>query len=291
MWGLARITSPDPLSTLRIYPCYRHEPEMNVDIYIVDTGILVEHEEFKSGRATCEFVAVDAGNVCTDDEGHGTHVAGIAGGNVYGVAKKAKLIGVKVLDARGFGTVAGILSGLQWIWNQVKNNGRPSVINMSLGGGVLPAVDNGVRALLDLGIPVVAAAGNSYRTDACNTSPARIGGQGGKAVTVMASDINDAFADFSDCGPCADIIAPGVNILSAVETAPNAYDHLDGTSMAAPYVCGVIARYLAQNPHKTPAELKAWVVSQAIDNAIGGIPSVGACVGTRNKLLHAGCYI
>ena len=264
---------------------------MNVDVYIVDTGILVEHEEFQPDRATCEFVATDAGDVCTDDHGHGTHVAGIAGGNVYGVAKKAKIIGVKVLDANGEGTYAGVLSGLTWIWNQVNSNGRPSVINMSLGGPEDTTFDNAVRSLLDLGIPVVAAAGNFLRTDACNTSPARIGGEGGNAVTVMASDINDAFADFSDCGPCADIIAPGVNILSAVATAPNAYHNANGTSMATPYVCGVIARYLAQNPEKTPAELKAWVVSEAIDDVIGGIPSVGACAGTPNKLLHAGCYI
>ncbi len=264
---------------------------MNVDIYIVDTGILVKHKEFKSGRATCKFVAADSGNVCTDDNGHGTHVAGIAGGNVCGVAKKAKLIGIKVLDANGVGTYAGVLSGLTWVWNQVNSNGRPSVINMSLGGPGDTTLDNAVRSLLDLGIPVVAAAGNGYHNDACNTSPARIGGEGGNAVTVMASDINDAFADFSDCGPCTDIIAPGVNIRSAVETARNAYDHKDGTSMAAPYVCGVIARYLAHNPHKTPAELKSWVVSHARNKAIGGIPSVGACAGTPNKLLHAGCYI
>ncbi len=266
---------------------------MDLDIYIVDTGILVEHEEFQPGRATCEFAANDVSDtpdVCTDDHGHGTHVAGIAGGNVYGVAKKAKLIGVKVLNATGHGTWAGVISGLDWILDQVTSTGRPSVINFSLGGPAFPPMDGAVEGVLDLGIPAVMAAGNENYANACDVSPARVGGVSGNGITVMASDVNDDFAWFSNCGPCADIIAPGVNIRSPIHTAPNAYDSWPGTSMASPYVAGIVARYLAQNPGKTPAELKAWVVSQAEEGVIMAIPPV-ACAGTPNKLAQANCYI
>ncbi len=207
-WGLARIAG-----CLLQNPCmYRYEPEMDVDIYIVDTGILTEHEEFKPGRATCEFVSSDAGDVCKDDHNHGTHVAGIAGGNVHGVAKKAKLIGVKVLASNGGGSTAGVISGLDWIGKKVTSTRRPSVINMSLGGSAQGALDDAVTALLDVGIPAVLAAGNDDYGNACLFSPGRVGGEGGNAITVMASDVNDKFAWFSNCGPCADIIAPGVEI-------------------------------------------------------------------------------
>ena len=299
-WGIRRITCPDPIpdvtKDLKPWPCYRYEPEMDVDIYIMDTGILTTHDEFQEhgkSRAQCLFAADDVGGVCVDDHGHGTHVAGIAVGKVYGVAKKASVIGVKVLDKNNSGSVCGFLSGLEWIVNTVtakrKDNNRQSVINIALGMNRIALIDNAVKNTLDENIPVVLAAGNDAK-DACIYSPAAVGGGNGNAITVMASDINDELASDSNCGTCTDIIAPGVNIKSAINTGPAHYADAQGTSHAAPYVSGLVARYLAQNKGKTPAELKAWVTTKKA--AKGLVKIRDNCPdGTPNLLAQSGCYL
>lgn len=225
-----------------------------------------------------------------DDHGHGTHVAGTAAGNVYGVAKEAYVIGVKVLDSNNRGSWAGVISGLNFTGNRAsRSDTRLGVVNMSLGGGRSATVDAAVQSLLDMNIPVVVSAGNDYHADACNKSPAGLGGVGGDVITVMASDINDAFAGFSNCGDCTDVIGPGVNIKSAGHTGTSAYTTKSGTSMATPAVAGLVARYLAQNPGMTPAALKAWIVGQAEP---GLVPIPADCPHpTPDLLAQSGCYI
>ncbi len=295
-WGIRRITCPDEIIGLRPWPCYRYEPEMDVDIYIMDSGILTTHEEFQEdgkSRAECSYAADDVGGVCIDESGHGTHVAGVAAGKVYGVAKKASAIGVKVVDFTGRMTVAGFLCGLQWIVDRVtgeKGNKRSSVINMSLR---VPkeneAIDEAIKAALGENIPIVVAAGNDMGIDACLLSPARVGGDGGDAITVMASNMNDELASFSNCGTCTDIIAPGVCIRSADFKGDDRYEVLRGTSQAAPYVSGLVARYLAQNKGKTPAELKTWVTGQAAKDLIKIWANCKAT--TPNRLAQSDCYL
>lgn len=207
-----------------------------VNAYIVDTGINTSHTEF-TGRITSPgFTAVDG--TIEDCNGHGTHVAGTIGGNTYGVAKMVNLIPVRVLGCNGSGTNSGVIAGLNWISTQLTST--PSVVNMSLGGGISSALDSAVTNLTSKGVTVVVAAGNSRR-DACNFSPSRVP----SAVTVAASDRNDQFASFSNFGKCVDLIAPGVSITSAWINSATASNSISGTSMASPHVAGAIARYIS----------------------------------------------
>lgn len=93
----------------------------------------------------------------TDENGHGTHCAGTIGGSTYGVAKAAKIVGVKVLDASGSGTNSGVISGIQWV---ATNGGAKSVLSMSLGGSLSTALNSAVTSTVAAGVTVVVAAGN-----------------------------------------------------------------------------------------------------------------------------------
>lgn len=173
-----------------------------VDAYVIDTGILTSHPDF-GGRAT--FGASFTGESGQgDNNGHGTHVAGTIGSNTFGVAKKVNLIAVRVLAGKGGGATSGVVAGINWVAQNARRTGRKSVANMSLGGGVSSAIDRAARALINSGVALAVAAGNSAK-DACTGSPSRVR----EAMTVAASDVNMRFASFSEFGACVDIIAPG----------------------------------------------------------------------------------
>lgn len=106
--GLARMSSAQPGGSTYTFD---DSAGQGITAFIVDTGIMVEHEEFE-GRASFAFNSAD--NINTDANGHGSHVAGTIGGKTFGVAKKATLIGVKVLDAQGAGTNSGVIAGMNF---------------------------------------------------------------------------------------------------------------------------------------------------------------------------------
>ena len=197
-----------------------------ITAYIVDTGVMTTHEEFQ-GRATMGFNSIN--NVDTDENGHGSHVAGTIGGATFGVAKAADLIGVKVLDANGGGSNAGVLQGLQFVADdaQQKNRAGKAVMNMSLGGPASRAVNSAVEAIARAGVVPVVAAGNEAQ-DAANVSPA----SAPNAITVGAIDqTNDQMADFSNFGADVDIFAPGVDVESVGIASNTDSEVLSGTSM------------------------------------------------------------
>jgi subtilisin family serine protease len=270
-WGLDRIDQKArPLDTF-----YNYNSEgATVDAYIIDTGIRTTHNEF-GGRAVAGYDAVTAGGTAADGNGHGTHVAGTVGGTIYGVAKKVNLIAVRVLDNSGSGTTAGVVAGIDWVTGN--HTTRPAVANMSLGGGVSTALDDAVRRSIVDGVVYAIAAGNSS-ANASTASPARVA----EAITVGATDINDAFASFSNFGAGVDILAPGVNITSAWLTDNTATNTISGTSMATPHVAGAAALYLEANPGATPAAVEAGIVAAATLNVVTGVPS-----GTPNRLLYS----
>jgi subtilisin family serine protease len=257
------------------------ETGAGVHAYVLDTGIRATHTDMV-GRATLDFTAVapDA----NDCHGHGTHVAGTVGGTTYGIAKLVNLHAVRVLDCSGSGTVSGVIAGVDWVTN---NAIHPAVANMSLGvAAVVPSLNTAVANSVASGVVYTVAAGNSS-ANACGFSPALEP----SAFTVGATDpTNDVVASFSNYGPCLDLYAPGVGITSAWATSDTATNTINGTSMAAPHVAGVVARYLQTHPLDTPAMV--WnhlhVNTNNISTTAGWPGLIGLPFGSPNELLHYG---
>lgn len=262
-WGL------EAINLEKMWGAVSVEDRARVTIAVIDTGVDVDHEELKDSIIPgYDFVNNDSD--ADDDCGHGTHVAGIAaaahnGRGIAGVAGGAKIMPVKVLNENGSGDTVKVINGILY----AANNGA-DIINLSLGSeSPSRAEEEAIRYALDRGVTVVAAAGNDYGPV---SYPAAYDG----VIAVGAVDWDGAagefmMADFSNAGPELDILAPGVDILS---TIPKELDNLgnktftgigdvnedgyflsDGTSMAAPFVAGMAALLLAENPNWNCAEV------------------------------------
>lgn len=269
-WGLDRIDQRTrPLSTSYTY----RDTGANVHVYIIDTGIRSTHVQF-GGRASKDFDSIGDGQAGNDCNGHGTHVAGIIGGTTYGVAKNVWLHGVRVLDCTGWSTNSKMIAGMNWV---AAHHIKPAVANMSLATSVSDALDTAVNNLVNSGVTVVVAAGNS-KVNACNYSPAHIP----NVITVGASMSSDARSSFSNWGTCLDIFAPGSAIPSASNSGDSATKTLSGTSMAAPHVAGVAALYMQSHPAASPASVRNAIMKASSANVI---TSPGT--GSPNRLLFS----
>ncbi|MEV7280623.1 S8 family serine peptidase [Streptomyces sp. NPDC093111] len=271
-WGLDRIDQKAlPLNQSYTYP---DSAGQGVTAYIIDTGVRITHGDF-GGRASYGYDAIDNDNTAQDGHGHGTHVAGTVAGSSYGVAKKAKIVGVRVLDNSGSGTTEQVVAGIDWV---TQNAVKPAVANMSLGGGVDTVLDDAVRRSIASGVTYGVAAGNET-DNAANHSPARVA----EAITVGATTSTDAKASYSNYGAGLDLFAPGSSITSSWNTGDSATNTISGTSMATPHVVGAAALYLAANPTATPAQVSAALVAAATPNVV---TSPGT--GSPNRLLNVG---
>ncbi|SCY61740.1 S8 family peptidase [Alkaliphilus peptidifermentans] len=255
----------------------------DVTVAVIDTGIYPHSDLVRPTNRIIGFKDF-VGNKKNpyDDDGHGTHVAGIIGGNGFasrgkymGIAPDANLVGVKVLDHEGGGSISDVIAGIQWVIEN-KNKYNIKVITLSLGtkakspyheDPLCKAVDAAVRS----GITVVGAAGNNGPEKSTINSPAI----SPNIISVGACDDRSGsnpssitIADFSSRGPTPDgimkpdIIAPGVKI-NSLGTENNNYVSLSGTSMAAPVVAGCSALIYESNPSYSPAQVKALVTNSA----------------------------
>ena len=267
-WGLDRIDQAAlPLSNSYTYTT----TGSGVNAYVIDTGILITHQQF-GGRAAVAVDEVGDGRNGIDCNGHGTHVSGTIGGSTYGVAKSVRLFAVRVLNCSGSGSTSGVIAGVDWV---TSHHASPAVANMSLGGGASTALDTAVNNSITSGVTYAVAAGNS-NTNAANSSPARVAA----AITVGASTNGDARSSFSNFGSVVDIFAPGSSITSAWIGSNTAINTISGTSMATPHVAGVAARYLQTHTTASPATVRNAIVNAANLNRLSGIP-----LGTANRLL------
>ncbi|MCB8902889.1 MULTISPECIES: S8 family peptidase [unclassified Streptomyces] len=271
-WGLDRIDQKAlPLNQSYTYP---DTAGQGVTAYIIDTGVRITHSDF-GGRASYGYDAIDNDNTAQDGHGHGTHVAGTVAGTSYGVAKKAKIVGVRVLDNSGSGTTEQVVAGIDWV---TRNAVKPAVANMSLGGGVDTVLDTAVRNSIASGVTYAVAAGNDS-SNASNYSPARVA----EAITVGSTTNTDARSSFSNYGTVLDIFAPGSSITSSWNSSDSATNTISGTSMATPHVVGAAAVYLAGNPTATPAQVSAALTTAATPNVVTNPGS-----GSPNRLLYVG---
>ncbi|NEC13523.1 S8 family peptidase [Streptomyces sp. SID8014] len=270
VWGLDRIDQPAlPLDSRYTSP---NGGGAGVTVYVVDTGVRISHKEF-GGRARNGYDFIGKDKVAQDSNGHGTHVAATAAGATYGVAKKAKVVGVRVLNANGEGTLAQVIAGIDWV---TKNAVKPAVANLSLGGGVSVELDKAVRASIASGVTYTVAAGNEG-IPAGALSPSRVK----QAIVVGATNRWDERSYFSNWGPAVDLFAPGEDIRSASHKSDTGTVSFDGTSMAAPHAAGAAALYLAAHPKATPATVEKGLVGKA---AAGQIRD--SRIGSPNRLLQ-----
>ncbi len=299
-WALARLAGrsvlPYPFITEEFdYKC--EEAVYDVYVYVLDTGIRLGHAEFE-GRASWGYTApltaasdIAAGLPENDDNnGHGTHVAGIVAGKTYGVAKYANVVAVKTLDHLGRAWSSDIIEAIEWVVNDAKAKNRKALANASLGAAaVVTSVNNAVKSAVEEGgVPFVVSAGN-HNIDACNCSPAGMGGNRSSVITVAATNKYDIMSYFSNYGPCVDVMAPGEGIRAAINYDDIATEVKSGTSMAAPVVSGIAARHIAKFGNTNPATLKAKIQRKASSDMIDCSLKPDGAVGTPNLLSYYRC--
>merc|ERR1719210_3166537 len=237
-WGLTRVS----VST-------RSNAGRGQTIYVQDTGVRSSHSDFGGRSAPAIDLTSDTLVVCSsgsttcgnDVHGHGTHCAGTAAGQTYGVASEATIRSMKTLSDQGPGSLSWQIAAIDWV---TASGTKPSVISMSLGGsGVSEGYTTAIGAASNAGITVVVAAGNE-NSDACNFSPAF----SPLAITVGSYDYARKRSDFSNYGTCVQMWAPGSDIVSAGVSSDTSNAWMSGTSMACPHVSGAAALVLAKNP-------------------------------------------
>lgn len=299
-WGLARISTRPHLS-LSNFNRYIHDERggEGVTAYVIDTGVFTGHNQFE-GRAKWG-ATIPTDDLDEDGNGHGTHCAGTIASKDFGVAKKATVVGVKVLRSNGSGSMTDVLKGVEFVLKSHKKavserakGFKGSTANLSLGGDYSPALDRAVNAAVAGGVHFAVAAGNDNQ-DASNTSPA----SSELVITVGASTISDSRAFFSNYGASVDVFAPGLNVLSTYIGSNSATATLSGTSMASPHVCGLLSFYVSLQPGAdseyfsadsgvTTAQLKELLLKFASKGVLSDLPKGKDNRETPNNLVFNG---
>lgn len=226
--------------TRRAVSCLSHKPQLPLTVYVIDTGCRTSHEQLVN-RTIALPAPASPFHSGHDDHGHGTHVAARIAGHHFGLAPHARIVCIKALSHLNQGSSVHVVSAIRLAIRLHRKQPKPTlgVMCISLGVAAAPSyvdLDRAVTRATHAGIISVVAAGNSG-LDACQFTPARAAG----AITVAATRRDGNLASFSNWGRCVTVGAPGVDIWSAVGDADNSYGITSGTSMAAPFVSGIVA--------------------------------------------------
>lgn len=251
-----------------------------VGVAVLDTGIyphidfdtrIVAFQDFLNGRKRPY-----------DDNGHGTHVAGLiassgkgSGGKYRGIAPGCHIICAKILDKRGNGMMKDVLDALRWVRNNKEKYGI-RIVNISVGtvdgfNKTSARLVKGVEEAWDDGLIVVTAAGNMGPSPGTITAP----GISRKVITVGSSDLLDEKNGISGAGPTPDcickpdIVTPGFHVISCAPGPKCGYAAKSGTSMSTPKVSGAIALMLEKDPYLTNVEIKMLLKEAAVDLGYG----------------------
>jgi subtilisin family serine protease len=243
---------------------------VNADIAILDTGIQLTHPDLNVYR---QKTFVSGTSSADDDNGHGTHVAGIAAAKdnsigAVGVAPGARLWAVKVLGSSGSGSISTVIKGIDYV---TQNAEQVDIANLSFGCECTStSLDTAIRNSVNAGITYVAAAGNSGE-NADSFSPANhpsviavsaivdTDGKCGRLGEPSRYGGDDTFASFSNYGSVVDLAAPGVSIYSTYKGST--YATMSGTSMAAAHVAGAAALFDATHPGASPSSIASSLKS------------------------------
>lgn len=257
-----------------------------VTIAVIDTGVAPHYDLTRPVNRIIGFKDfVNNKTSPYDDNGHGTHVAGIIAGNGYssrglytGIAPEANILGIKALNSKGSGNMSDIIAAIEYVVES-KDEYDTKIVNLSFGS---PSNTNylkdplckAVREAKNAGLIVVAAAGNSGPETRTIVSP----GISPDVITVGAVDdkrtidpSDDEIAEFSSRGPTneglikPDVVAPGVNINSLSHTERDGYVSMSGTSMATPLISGSVALLLNKYGSLSPDEVKKKLMESCID--------------------------
>jgi hypothetical protein len=263
----------------------------SVIVAIVDTGVDKGHPEFVGKTFVGDYNAIDGSTDVTDNNGHGTHVAGIAAddgltGEIAGVAWQCPIMPVRVMNNAGEIYNSYLIEAMLYLADYANANpGVRIVANMSIGGrGYSYAFKDAIDAAAEKGVLLVTSAGNDYKR--IIGYPSCFNG----VVDVAASDPYDRRTDFSTIGPWTSLAAPGTMIYSTVPGG--AYESWDGTSMASPFACGAAALVLSAHPGLTPLQIKNQLEQTAqgapsFNEELGyGVMDIAAAVGALEPMIY-----
>jgi len=280
-WGLDRINEEDlPLDNIYLGDSSSELRGDDVDIYILDTGINVDHTVFGTPPT---FLANFGAGPDTDCHSHGTHVAGSAAGYLTGVSPNSTLYSIKISSwcvgeaHPGSAYCSDMIQAIDYVKGRMNSNGRKTVINLSYG--ICPSVTTAINEFTAAGGLFALAAGNDAENQCTNAEYSSL--NKGGAMIVGASGSADDVAYFSNYGSCVDIYAPGRSILSGDYSNINSCSLKSGTSMASPHIAGAFALLWARNPGMTNIQVRSLLMGNALSNKL----DFGSFTG-NNKLLY-----
>ena len=261
-WGISQINAP---------AAWNNTTGSGVKIAIIDTGISRKHPDLTVSGGI-NLLGTSSSKKWNDDNGHGTHVAGIIAAHnnsigVIGVAPDAELYAVKVLDQYGGGRISDVIEGIEWA---VQND--MDIISMSFGTTEYSqALNDSSASAYNAGILLVASAGNNGDGNLSTNDvmyPAKLE----SVIAISAIDQNNIAVSWSADGSEVELAAPGVGIYST--WLDGGYHSMSGTSMAAPFVSGVAALMMQDNVVASPDEVRAAMAYNAIDLGVQGRDNV-----------------